>query len=225
MEPVFSNRVSIQWGDEAPKEDTSTWILTAPDGKFVDARISLESNVPQWLITGKEVEIPTKEGYEFSIQFVHELDSVHGQNSEHSADTGHFKTLADKSRLEEGEMYNVDRKQVMKYKEVWRSIDSLHSTPEHLVATSVSNGLKASEIQSFIWELPEDSKGNARGRLIKIGRFSQGIVEYNKSYQCIRIFDNSVVYQYGSNLEEIFGQFMRGLSTRNVQFPWKRVYP
>ena len=99
MEPVFSNRVSIQWGDEAPKEDTSTWILTAPDGKFVDARISLESNVPQWLITGKEVEIPTKEGYEFSIQFVHELDSVHGQNSEHSADTVHFKTLADKSRL------------------------------------------------------------------------------------------------------------------------------
>lgn len=224
MEPVFSSRISIKWGEQEPHEDTNTWVLTAGNGKFVDARIDLKTNIPQWLITGEEQEIPTKDGYEFSLKFVHELDSVHGNDPERSADFGHFKSLTYSSRLEEGEMYNVSEERVMTYKEIWQTIDPIRSSTDHLVPVE-SDIYDGSSVTSIVWELSDDAMNNARGRLISIGKVSQGIVEYNGLFQCIRTWNNSVVYQYGSHVEEIFGQFMKGLSTHNSQFPWQRTYP
>ncbi|CDO95347.1 unnamed protein product [Kluyveromyces dobzhanskii CBS 2104] len=225
MDPVFSNRISIQWGQEDPYEDTDTWVLTASNGKFVDARIDLKTNTPQWLITGEEVELPTKEGYVFSLKFVHDLDSVHGDNSENSVDCGHFKSLSDGSRLEEGEMYNILEKKSMPYKEIWQSIDPVNSTPSKKSAL-VNDQCNGSSVSSVVWELSAaDAKNNARGTFISIGNVSQGVVEYKGQFQCIRTWNNTVVYQYGSHVEEIFGRFMKGLSTHNDAFPWERRYP
>ncbi|KAL5501420.1 hypothetical protein ACEPAH_8680 [Sanghuangporus vaninii] len=40
--PTVTTRVSIQWGDDAPQERTSTLVLTAPSGIFVDLRVLVD---------------------------------------------------------------------------------------------------------------------------------------------------------------------------------------
>lgn len=221
MEPVFSTRLSIQWGDKEVSEDTSTWVLTASDCTFVDARIDLKTGVPQWLVVGTEVEIPTKEGYECSIKFVPMLDSLNDkENVEDFAECGHFKPLPDGTRLETGSMLNPGTNEVEPYREIWRTLDPINSTSDSLLSDTDSGAAK--QTKSIVWNLSDDSS-TIIGKFIIIGKFSQGIVKYNKTFQCIRICNNEVVYQYGSNVEEIFGQFIKGLSTFNAQFPWVKA--
>lgn len=219
VEPVFSTRISIQWDEDEEMENTSTWILAASNHLFVDARIDLKTGIPEWLMTGEEVELPAREGHEFSIQFKHELDSMNA-NPDESEDIADFNTLPSGDRLETGVMLNPASGKMSPYKEVWRTLDPVKSTPANL--TRYEKGADQKPIKSTVWNLSSSANG-ASGRFITIGNFSQGIVKFNNAFQCIRIFNNEVIYQYGSNVEEIFGQFMKGLSTFNRQFPWEKL--
>ncbi|SSD59873.1 uncharacterized protein SCODWIG_01634 [Saccharomycodes ludwigii] len=210
---IFSERVSIQWEDEpSPNEPTSTWVLTAANGDFVDTRINLTTKIPEWVSTGKELEIETKPGYEYSINFQLILDSTSEPNSCNS-DVGNFKQLPNSNyRLEEGSMANpTQNKKIMSYKEIWRTLDPNRSTPENLVEIDTGSISEKEEIgfESKVWELP----GN-RGRFITIGYFGQGVaVNENYEYQTIRLYKNRVLYSDGNDYQKIFAPFLgKGIS-------------
>lgn len=214
MQPVFSTRVSMKWSkDKEPTETTSTWVFTASNGEFVDIRIDVASKEPQWLITGKEVEIPTKTGYEFSVEFQHQLDSLGGDSG---ADVGNFTSLPDGDRLEAGEMFNHDIGEVMGYEEVWRSLDPVNSTPTQLVR---ENG---GAIASSVWEFLE-GHGTKSGKFITIESFGQGVVYYAGQYQCVRLFGGKIVYQYGEDAPAIFAKFTNDLDGKS-DFKWAETF-
>ncbi|SCW00586.1 LAFE_0C07470g1_1 [Lachancea fermentati] len=211
MPAVFSIRKSIKWEDEAePSEPTSTWVLTAGNDDFVDTRILKATGEPDWLINGKEKTIATEPGFEVSIEFVHQLDSL-GDDS--GSDVGHFKGLPSGERLECGRMQQPDSGVEKGYEEVWSTLDAISSTPTDLKPTVGEDP----SFSSTVWELP-----NGKGRFITIGKFSQGVATYNDVFQCVRLYEKSVVYKYGAEAMELFGEFIDG----NIRegFDWKRTF-
>lgn len=135
--------------------------------------------------------------------FCHALDNLCKPGEMPGADVGHFKNIAGSSdRLEEGAMMNPDIGKNMEYQEVWRTLDPIHSTVSDLKPLGVST----KHVENQVWKL-EDSKG----AFIKIGEFSQGVaVNAKNEYQCIRLFKQEVVYQYGNESYRIFAPFITG---------------
>ena len=203
-EPVFSTRISIKWeSDPKPHEPTSTWVFTAGNEEFVDTRINMANSNPDWLITGYEKSLAIKAGYESTIMFCHDLDSLCKPGETPGADVGHFKSIEGSSdRLEEGAMMNPDLGKTLEYQEVWRTLDPIYSTVSELkpIAASTKQG------ESEVWKLE-----NGKGVFIKIGRFAQGVaVNANNEYQCIRLFEKDVIYQYGNDSSQVFHPFIAG---------------
>ncbi|OBA25867.1 hypothetical protein HANVADRAFT_53596 [Hanseniaspora valbyensis NRRL Y-1626] len=230
FEPSFSRRVFIKWEHEEKfNEPTSTWVLTAPNGDFVDTRINLKDESKSWFITGSEKAIKIKKGYESSIEFVHVLDNFTKWDLPPGKDVGNFKQITSDDwdvslkklfnyddaktfnlahyRLEEGCMENADCNNVIQdYKEIWDSLDPINSTPDSLISL-VKNSKEKFKCQ--VYKILEETNGRELGRFIQVGKFGAGVaVNSKKEYQVIRIYENNVIYHFGKDYEDIFACFL-----------------
>lgn len=242
-EAAFSTRVFIRWEHEENfSEPTSTWVITAANGEFVDTRVNLNNKSKHWFITGYEKIVETKKGYDCSIEFLHGLDNFTEWGATPGKDLGHFKEITNvywnqtlkllfeskdcenfklsHYRLEEGNMSNADfNNEDQDYQEIWDTLDPINSTPDQLKSL-IKTPLQ--KIPSKVYKMFDENKETELGRFIKFGKFGMGVaVNDKKEYQVIRTYENTVVYHYGEDYEKIFTCFLNKLS---VTEPWTLTF-
>lgn len=238
-EGSFSTRAFIRWErEEKFSEPTSTWVITAANGEFVDTRVNLNNKSKHWFITGFENIVETVKGYDYSIEFLHGLDNFTQWGATPGKDLGHFKEITNDYwnktlkeffeckdrknfnvshyRLEEGSMPNPDfNEEVQDYQEIWDSLDPINSTPDQLKSLIEPPSEK---IPSKVYKLFDVDKETELGRFIKFGKFGMGVaVNDKREYQVIRTYGNNVVYHFGEDYERVFSSFLNNLSAKE---PW-----
>lgn len=201
---VASTRLLLQWPPGPSYENTDTLVLVSNNDHFVDIRIlktkSLTKDSPiDWILTGKEYSIPNTN----KIEFQHEINTNVPGCFGGDYDSGEFRDLG-QDREEIGEMMNPETKKVQPYREVWRSIDPLKSTPDE-----------------YVREGPEGSKGvpcvvlkvkteGYFGSVVRLGNFLQGAIlnKSNGKYSAKRYYLGpekkwSPVLDYGDDIDTI----------------------
>ncbi|ODV94330.1 hypothetical protein PACTADRAFT_86518 [Pachysolen tannophilus NRRL Y-2460] len=222
---VVSKRVSIQWPPEDASEPTTTMVFTAPSDKFVDLRplkipqTEKEEKFPfEWAIVGYEQVLP-----ENKIQFHHTMDSrlvneiyyakknnLLLPSTEDTPDIGHFTTLPNGDKREDGEMLNIATGKIQPYIEIWRSLDLTRATPDSPIAASEQQDVPT--VKCIVLEVNDDIY---EGRFIIIGNWAQGILnnkktDYNENYSssmsCIRVYFRNnkwePLVEYGIDIEK-----------------------
>lgn len=202
---VASTRISLQWPPEAPFENTDTLVLVSNESHFVDIRVlkdhkSSSSKLPiDWVITGKEHEVPNSN----KIEFQHEINTHVKGNYGGAFDTGAFNEIPGSNDREElGEMENLDTGKVQPYREVWRSLDPLKSTPSDYVEEDPS----AKNVPCTVFKVKNEEY---LGSVVRLGNFQQGALlnKSNGEYSVTRYFlDNDewkAVFQYGDEVSKI----------------------
>lgn len=242
-EPCFSRRVFIKWvNDKIFHEPTSTWVLTASNGEFVDTRVDLKEDAKSWFVSGFEQAIETKAGYDCSIDFVYCIDSFKEWGKPLGSDAGHFKGINDDVwdkdlkhlfsaedavhfdkkhyRLEEGFMPNAEcNNEIQDYKEIWDTLDPLNSTSESLKSLTEKAETK---IKNQVFKLFDESGEKELGRYITIGKFGMGVaLNSKKEYQAIRTYEGEPVYTFGKESSHIFACFIGGSLSSS---PWKLTF-
>lgn len=222
-EPVFSIRSFIKWKHQPLfNEPTSTWVLTASNGEFVDTRVVLDtkSKSKHWFVAGLEKEIDTKDGYIYTILFIAILTNLSDSDMP-SEDSGNFKKLDSKSiefkksfnkedyssldfehhRLEEGFMANPDFDNIIEdYQEIWSTIDPLHSSPDCLLSLNKEH----SRINSKVYKC-FNFEGNEVGRYVTVGKFGMGVLETEvNDFVAVRTFENKCIYESRQGAYEQF---------------------
>ncbi|XBW34700.1 hypothetical protein QEN19_000267 [Hanseniaspora menglaensis] len=239
--PIFSKRAYIRWeNDKQFNEPTSTWVLTAPNGEFVDTRVHKEIETKHWFTTGFEEIIETNEGYDHSINFVLTLDNLTKWGNSPGSDVGNFKSITESDwnnnlkchfsakdiasfklthyRLEEGYMANADfQGKIQNYQEIWDTLDANQSRPDSLKPfdEKTKNKVKCEVFKIF------DKTKNELGRFITVGKFGMGVaVNAKGEYNAIRVFEGKPIFMYGENCKDLFDFFINGLSS----VEWKLTY-
>ncbi|KAL6930444.1 uncharacterized protein HGUI_00691 [Hanseniaspora guilliermondii] len=235
-EPTFSVRSYIKWQHEPLfNEPTSTWVLTAANGEFVDTRVILDTNSKSknWFFAGSEKEIETKDGYLYSILFVATLNNCSDDNKQ-SEDVGNFKKLDATSlefkmsfserdlntldfehhRLEEGFMANPDfNNQIEDYQEIWNTIDPINSDPSRLLSLKKQHP----KINSKVYK-SYNSNGEEVGRYVTVGKFGIGMCKFQKNdFVAVRTFENKCVYESQQGAFDLFNCHVNGAQ-------WKLTY-
>lgn len=222
-EPVFSIRSFIKWKHEPLfNEPTSTWVLTASNGEFVDTRVVLDtkSKSKNWFVAGLEKEIDTKEGYLYTILFIAILNNF-SESEIPSEDAGNFKKLDSKSlkfkmslndedyksldfehhRLEEGFMANPDfDDRIEDYQEIWNTIDPIRSNPDCLLSSNEDH----TKIDSKVYK-SFNSKGKEIGRYVTVGKFGMGVFKTEvNDFVAVRTFEKKCVYESHKGAYDLF---------------------
>jgi hypothetical protein len=222
-DPSFSIRSFIKWKHEPLfNEPTSTWVLTASNNEFVDTRLVLDKSTESknWFIAGHEEEIKKKDGYLYSIAFIHKLDNFCKAGEEPGKDVGHFKKIEvtpefkksintkdyeqldfNHHRLEEGFMANPDlNNEIEDYQEIWNTINPWESEANSLIPLIE----KTETIHSKVFKR-FNSKGEECGRYIAVGKFGMGICLLpNQEYVAIRTFEDKCIFESHSNANDQF---------------------
>ncbi|PSK55905.1 Topoisomerase 1-associated factor 1 [Elsinoe australis] len=189
-EPFISHREYIHWIPGDPSEPTSTLVLTSSHRHFIDIRITKptanEPDLPneggpfsrlQWAFAGTSCTtlIKPEHGTTTSLPSpVHHCVWTHWIDS-HAApyrdtevrDEGDIFPQADGKSLEVGEMVNPATGKVQRYEECWADEE-------------VGLVGKESRRMAVVLELSEkDARGRewAKGSVVRIGRWVQGIVK------------------------------------------------
>ncbi|KAM0324879.1 hypothetical protein ACHAQA_007845 [Verticillium albo-atrum] len=166
----ISIREGIRWLPAEMSEPTSTVVLTSPERRFVDIRVlypagatPAEDIAPierlDWAIAGTSSSTPRGGPGETHGVWRHWIDS-RTTATEDLADEGDMAPMDAERTLETGRMVNPDTGIDTPYEEVWRD-----------PSVSGVEGRKA-KCYVLVW----DEGPAARGMVIKLGRWCQGII-------------------------------------------------
>ncbi|KAF6803926.1 hypothetical protein CSOJ01_10552 [Colletotrichum sojae] len=172
----ISFREHIRWLPDEASEPTSTIVLTSPQRRFVDLRILKSGPSPEaqksngidrleWGIAGTSSSslVPDGKGGEVRhSRWEHWIDS-RTTDPESAADEGDMYPQDGHLTLEKGRMVNPATGRECDYEELWRDVD-----PEPASA-SAAKGPEC-VVLNF-----EDAPTGARGAVVWLGRFCQGI--------------------------------------------------
>ncbi|OTA00360.1 hypothetical protein A9Z42_0079780 [Trichoderma parareesei] len=169
----ISFRKFIRWLPDEASEPTSTLVLTSPERRFVDIRVSLadcsdvlpdtEQILPlsrlDWAIAGTSSSTVLGEGHSHS-RWAHWIDS---RALEAPADEGHMYAQPDGlSTLEKGRMVNPDTGKETDYEEMW-----FDPPPK---ATSGKNRALCVVL------MMEDEEKEKKGMFVRLGEWAQVLV-------------------------------------------------
>ncbi|KAH9820897.1 Protein HRI1 [Teratosphaeria destructans] len=193
--PHISKREWIKWPPEPESEPTNTLVLTSNTGKFIDIRVlkrdardeAGEDVLPlsrlDWAFAGTATTKldPNAGGKRATGTWNHCIDS-RTDSPEDVEDTGEILSMPDGTSLEAGKMVNPDRPAdgEVSYEELWK--DVLASPVAELPCARLedANGASASEASQvplricIVIEL-KDEHDRARGMVVRVGQFLQGI--------------------------------------------------
>lgn len=165
----LTKRVSIQWSDQKPSENTDTLVLTSPGKHYVDIRLRKNSTQEiEWAFCGQ-----TKTSGQTTV-YTHDIDSK-GQSCE---DSGHFEQLSSGDLKETGSMFNSATQRVEPYIEVWRRTD-----PES--SELVPRGNKV--LSNVVFQVLEKKKGqDLVGKIVRVGKWIQGVEKDGSNFKFFR---------------------------------------
>ncbi|TIC94158.1 hypothetical protein CH35J_009862 [Colletotrichum higginsianum] len=173
----ISFREHIRWIPDEASEPTSTIVLTSPQRRFVDLRILKSAPTAdaaqtthaagrlEWGIAGTSSSTLRDDGAGGQVRhsrWEHWIDS-RTTDPENAADEGDMYEQADGLTLEKGRMVNPATGEETDYEELWRDVEP---------AAVVGGGGKAVECIVLRFE---DEQAGARGSVVWLGRFCQGI--------------------------------------------------
>lgn len=169
----LSKRISIQWSDNEPVENTDTLVLTSPGRHYVDIRLVKGSAQDiEWAFCGRT----TSNGA--TTTYTHEIDSS-GQSID---DSGHFEQMPTDDIKETGSMVNPESGVIEGYCEIWRRMDPRH-------AKLMPRGNK--DLSNITYQVLEKWKGDTLvGKIVRVGSWIQGIrkdpdINYLRGYYAI----------------------------------------
>ncbi|KAI8209197.1 hypothetical protein K4K52_000714 [Colletotrichum sp. SAR 10_76] len=173
----ISFREHIRWVPDEAGEPTSTIVLTSPQRRFVDLRILKAPTAEgqeahgaerlEWGIAGTSSSalIPDGKGGEVRhSRWDHWIDS-RTTEPETAGDEGDMYPQEDDLTLEKGRMVNPATGQECDYEELWRDVDP---KPASVKADD------AAKPECVVLKY-EDETSKARGMIVWLGRFCQGI--------------------------------------------------
>ncbi|KAI6373640.1 hypothetical protein MCOR25_003413 [Pyricularia grisea] len=186
----ISIRKHIRWPPAPAAEPTSTIVVTSPGRRFVDLRVLLPlpsdhekggvSRVPvssvEWAIAGSSESWIRKgaDGEDIShSKWTHWIDSRTMLNPEDSvADEGDMFPQPDGTTLEKGRMLNPDLGVEADYEELW---DDGKPIPGILGEDGQARPLAGGVARCIVMQM-EDQSLRARGRIVLLGQYCQGLV-------------------------------------------------
>ncbi|ETN42996.1 uncharacterized protein HMPREF1541_02154 [Cyphellophora europaea CBS 101466] len=175
--PSISIRKGIAWGFSPPYEDTSTLVLTSPEGRFVDIRFPLDySTLPgrkgfdhhpsYWSFSGRSITRTPQQGsfpawpYATHSVWQHEIDS----RGPGIVDEGDMFDLPNGDSMEVGVMRHPVSGEQSMYKEYWTS-------PK--LAPEYGLGLFPCYVAETV--AVQGDTGLPKGRIIRVGPHCQSI--------------------------------------------------
>ena len=194
--PSVSTRVSIRWvcylavkfaiassltaskGDADPEEPTSTLVLTAPKGHYIDLRFLVDASTEtenkklDWAFAGLAHK------YEGGGSWDHWIDS---RSDNPARDVGRFSTLPNGNTLEEGEMMN-DSGIIQPYEEIWKDEEVY---PEFAVVYVCCEGWSSADVDAkrpLDGDYADSKWGESAiksvcGMVIRVGSWCQGLLK------------------------------------------------
>lgn len=198
----ISLRQSIAWLPAPHSEPTSTVVLTSPQRRFVDVRITLPpgSHPPSmvdgsfqipagashlqhgldWALAGTSSSTPVAgtNGAVSDGVWRHWVDSRY-EDADAQVDAGRNTEQADGSVLETGSMENPATGQVAPYEEVWRDIAPVSALPWRKNAPVSLLPEEDRRPRCIVLQL-HDPETNDRGVAMLLGQFCQGIARTEK---------------------------------------------
>lgn len=181
--PLVEVRKGFSLGYEAPSEDSSTIVLTAPSGKYVDIRFSTLPHSQEELAIKKQGKIwgyataglstatvlPGKGdcppyGCTVHVKWEHPIDS----SSSFETDGADLLLLADGARMEVGSMVIHGKMQM--FKEYW------------VTPSGGSTELPCAVVELTDSRSVERDSGDVKGMAIRIGDYCQGILQYGDEF-------------------------------------------
>lgn len=181
---VASIRVSIQWPPAEEYENTETLVLLSNEQHFVDIRFRDDIDRIDWILTGKEYDIPNTNKIEFQHEINTNVPGFHGGEF----DVGNFNSIPNTDDREEtGEMMNPQTRKVQPYREVWRSIDPLKSTFENFVREDSNSDVK---VPCVVLKVVQKPGVNYIGTVVRLGNFLQGALlnKDTETYNCAQYY-------------------------------------
>ncbi|KAK2044030.1 hypothetical protein LZ31DRAFT_554721 [Colletotrichum somersetense] len=187
----ISFREHIRWIPDEASEPTSTVVLTSPQRRFVDLRI-LKSPPPpadnaptthgierlEWGIAGTSSSSlrDGRDGIQVRhSRWEHWIDS-RTTEPENAADEGDMYEQPGGLTLEKGRMVNPATGAETDYEELWRDIDPVPVPVATAAAAAAGSGEEeAGKGVNCIVLKFEDEPTRARGLVVWLGRFCQGI--------------------------------------------------
>ncbi|KAK3708685.1 hypothetical protein LTR37_011407 [Vermiconidia calcicola] len=186
MSLSISVRKYIRWLPEPASEPTTTIVLTSPERRFVDIRILkstdadpaderaqpvLHASRIDWAFAGfSSSELQT--GADGS-QFVHSTwkhwVSSRVADADGVVDEGDMFPQADGTTLEKGKMVNPATGRETEYEEVW----------EDPKPTTTTEG-DGEKVMCAVLQLHDDAH-QARGMVVRVGQFCQGVLRIGES--------------------------------------------
>ncbi|OHE95113.1 hypothetical protein CORC01_09637 [Colletotrichum orchidophilum] len=177
----ISFREHIRWIPDEASEPTSTVVLTSPQRRFVDLRILKQPPTVdgvqdthgierlEWGIAGTSSSSLRPDGQGGEVRhsrWEHWIDS-RTTAPENAADEGDMYEQPDGLTLEKGRMVNPATGRETDYEELWRDIDPV---------AVLRAGADAEEkgVECVVLKFEDESTG-ARGMVVWLGRFCQGI--------------------------------------------------
>ncbi|KAF2210571.1 hypothetical protein CERZMDRAFT_99188 [Cercospora zeae-maydis SCOH1-5] len=189
MAPHISVRDFIRYPATAdPEEPTSTLVLTSSGNRFVDTRILKEGAglIPQlaieagllpfahldWAFAGTSSSSKNSNGDVQSV-WKHWIDS-RTLLPESVSDSGVMTPMPDGRSLESGAMADPVTGKLVSYEEMWRDIEASVCGEEH-------SGVKCVVLQMEC-ETDVEKEDRARGMVIRLGQFCQGVVRVGEAF-------------------------------------------
>ncbi|KAM3421565.1 hypothetical protein BST61_g1952 [Cercospora zeina] len=172
-----------------PTEPTSTLVLTSSGNRFVDIRILKEGAglIPQlakdagllplahldWAFAGTSSSSKNDKGEVQSV-WKHWVDSRTLLLPENVADSGVMTPMPDGRCLESGEMADSVTGKLVSYEEMWRDVEAS-------VCGEKDGGVKCLVLQMEC-ETGGEKEEKARGMVIRLGQFCQGVVRVGEAF-------------------------------------------
>ncbi|KAK1511617.1 hypothetical protein CABS01_07575 [Colletotrichum abscissum] len=181
----ISFREHIRWIPDEASEPTSTIVLTSPQRRFVDLRILKQTPTVdgvqdthgierlEWGIAGTSSSSTRTDDQGAEVRhsrWEHWIDS-RTTEPENAADEGDMYERPDGLTLEKGRMVNPATGAETDYEELWRDVEPVTVPP----VGAVAEGGEAPKGVECVVLKHEDETGGARGMVVWLGRFCQGI--------------------------------------------------
>ncbi|KAF2771477.1 hypothetical protein EJ03DRAFT_349490 [Teratosphaeria nubilosa] len=195
--PHISKREWIKWPPEPEREPTNTLVLTSDTGKFVDIRVFkrdtpggagevvLPLSCLDWAFAGTATTKldPDAGGKRATGTWNHCIDS-RTDSPEDVKDTGEILSMPDGTSLERGKMVNPNRPAAgeVPYEELWKDVLAHPVAELPLARLEDVNGNSVTEAPPvparicIVIEL-KDEHDRARGMVVRVGQFVQGILK------------------------------------------------
>ena len=192
--PTITTRISIAWLPDPPSEPTSTLVLSTPNGRFVDIRLTLSLTHPSD-IGACSLELANAGTGTYGVdndgrkwgRWTHEIDSRPGFSvgeKDVEEDMGWMRTLGNGDTLEEGRM--KDSQGVLRdYEEIWRTtpiVDSADKESGWKIVDSVEKGFEGSDAEKKIRAIL-GGRSTFRTVVMRVDRYAQGILKVDSESQ------------------------------------------